>query len=1041
MVLPITTELVRGSNSGWIDANLIRGVTGAVALESVSESGGTLTITYRDESNAVQTINFMGGGGSSFYYPIALSDVGGTANAITLTTGQSLTSYETGQLFFFNSIAQNTGAVTLNVDGVGALQFRKSNGLGGGSPMTGGEITTQDPIFAVYDARFNEFYWIPGHLGTAAQRDIGSSEDHVPILGANGVLNANRLASGGTDGQVLARTSSGTQWVDAGDDLIVVDTYGDLPTPLASTVGVFYYIQATKDIFITVPITEFGVPQSGTFTDLGSDPNAVLVFNVIPPGQSSYAGRYAYGENQNHFYLADANPPYVFRQTTPSNALDPLRSDTSYGVHFIGHAASDAEALGRIPTIPSATDIFYAHVHGSGGSIRRLDLSSYTEAVNPTTIYEWGYAVDHVRANPNGTAVQHLNKLQIQDIIYDFNLGGTVVGLRDELAIADTSRVTNTFAGPMQGNVYEVTTAGGINLIRAIAFVANSSADDRQYDMRIYRGSYSDGTLDIQFDELLHDGSRTTVAAGATDATIRHTFDEPPRFNAGELIYVSTVRVNSNDAGQARSSTNLDIAGSFVDLPRLEGLDFRGIVRRVNGNHWGIGDTETILTIDPEAYRQHILLDHRLSGADLDLYGGTHVISNPTTEDARQTLLQTVSIAGETFRVQDRTSEGNVLTEGDYTLENGANTIAGDTVPVLGAIFETLPRPFRFREVRARVQPTVQSSYRAYLCLLTRVNDTTYNINEIFTGSPDWLVSAGVRGTVDCVFGYPDGIDVDANEYFAVLIYNIDGNDCRIIEDGTPYTETNDTAPAFQQLSRARLSAEPANGNNVFNSGGDRPYMEITYEVSVPRVIEFRHEGNHVRSAPQYVDFTGRVDLVDNSTNDGIEINILAAPPQLTPHTDIISSPLDLVINDFSVALSSASYTNIPIVPVAKADIEAIDLMVRVNGTWGVAQSFQSSQMNRIGYVTGYNYTYSGQNRVPCIFYVMEAQFFNEYTYTFNVGSSHNNIQRWINADRPCILIFMVENSAGTHFTGIDVVGYDDTSAGLQLEVAVLRHA
>jgi hypothetical protein len=43
----------------------------------------------------------------------------GTANALTLTTGLSLTSYTDGQTFKFRPSANNTGNVTINVDGIG----------------------------------------------------------------------------------------------------------------------------------------------------------------------------------------------------------------------------------------------------------------------------------------------------------------------------------------------------------------------------------------------------------------------------------------------------------------------------------------------------------------------------------------------------------------------------------------------------------------------------------------------------------------------------------------------------------------------------------------------------------------------------------------------------------------------------------------------------------------------------------------------------------------------------------------------------------
>jgi len=53
---------------------------------------------------------------------------GGTADAITISLSPSITAYAAGQVFRFISSAANTGAVTLNINGVGAVAINKGSG-------------------------------------------------------------------------------------------------------------------------------------------------------------------------------------------------------------------------------------------------------------------------------------------------------------------------------------------------------------------------------------------------------------------------------------------------------------------------------------------------------------------------------------------------------------------------------------------------------------------------------------------------------------------------------------------------------------------------------------------------------------------------------------------------------------------------------------------------------------------------------------------------------------------------------------------------
>lgn len=71
---------------------------------------------------------------------------GGTANAITVTASPAASSYAAGMGFIILPGSANTGAVTINVNALGAkaLQFQ-------GTALKGGEITANRPFMAYYD--------------------------------------------------------------------------------------------------------------------------------------------------------------------------------------------------------------------------------------------------------------------------------------------------------------------------------------------------------------------------------------------------------------------------------------------------------------------------------------------------------------------------------------------------------------------------------------------------------------------------------------------------------------------------------------------------------------------------------------------------------------------------------------------------------------------------------------------------------------------------------------------------------------------------
>lgn len=74
--------------------------------------------------------------------------LGGSANAITVTSRSPFTAYANGVFVGFKPTADNTGATTLNVNAIGAKSVRKMT-INGDAPLTGGELKLTASILSI----------------------------------------------------------------------------------------------------------------------------------------------------------------------------------------------------------------------------------------------------------------------------------------------------------------------------------------------------------------------------------------------------------------------------------------------------------------------------------------------------------------------------------------------------------------------------------------------------------------------------------------------------------------------------------------------------------------------------------------------------------------------------------------------------------------------------------------------------------------------------------------------------------------------------
>lgn len=116
----------------------------------------------------------------------------GTANAYVVNLSPALTQYITGMPIYFKAVNANTGASTVNVNGLGVKTIKKN----GGADLVSGDIQTGQIVCVSYDGTYMQFISPPinatvlwdGTAGRSASPTPGANT--IPVAGADGVLPA-----------------------------------------------------------------------------------------------------------------------------------------------------------------------------------------------------------------------------------------------------------------------------------------------------------------------------------------------------------------------------------------------------------------------------------------------------------------------------------------------------------------------------------------------------------------------------------------------------------------------------------------------------------------------------------------------------------------------------------------------------------------------------------------------------------------------------------------------------------------------------------
>jgi hypothetical protein len=140
---------------------------------------------------------------------------GGTADVITIAANQTLSAYYDGLVIAFEAAGTNTGAVTVNVDALGAKSIVKPDG----SAMAAGDIVSGSKVIIIYDGTN---FQIVSFFADTAQYSL-SEEWATKITGvvADSEYSSKAYAIGGTGVTDTAGKGAAKEWATAAEDDLV----------------------------------------------------------------------------------------------------------------------------------------------------------------------------------------------------------------------------------------------------------------------------------------------------------------------------------------------------------------------------------------------------------------------------------------------------------------------------------------------------------------------------------------------------------------------------------------------------------------------------------------------------------------------------------------------------------------------------------------------------------------------------------------------------------------------------------------------------
>lgn len=327
---------------------------------------------------------------------------GGAANAYTLAIDAAIAAYNEGQVFKFKANHLNTGASTLNVNGIGALTIKKE---GGAADLEYGDIVSGQGVLVLYDGT-NLLMLSPtgqkdsrGTAATAGEDVDGSGTPQAVYIsdGTNGRTagryykgDANDVTNGAKrfDGFVKNNITTGNV------DFVI--TEGVVGGFAGLTQGEYYYLNtAAGDITLTDTGILVGVAKSATEIIIQKELKLYACgtdnWNVTANGQTktithnlgrkpkvfkvkgNVAG--SFGWSEGVYDVINANHAGIY-YTVDSNQVQKVTGNTH--AKIISAVRTADQAIGWDATVTSTTDT--TCVMTSANYVTTVQFNFYWEA-------------------------------------------------------------------------------------------------------------------------------------------------------------------------------------------------------------------------------------------------------------------------------------------------------------------------------------------------------------------------------------------------------------------------------------------------------------------------------------------------------------------------------------------------------------------------------------------------------------------------------------------------------------------------------------